>query len=235
VLFPATDGMEENTTCTPDPSTSRPSALEVPFDGLGTSFCYLVPANLHYQEVVVIRRLHQTREFLSNFPNPGPREAADFPVGWVRSADRALCCPQKGITYDNDPPFFLSWGSCNTFPPGALSARKSFDYACVLTGGISFSTFLLMHWVGNLFYWPVFCPSSDSLSLCLQTCLLSSCARPLERCLDPELPSCFLGAYTTGLYTTFASNDNILLSSARKIVTHFSGIIDTPDIVNTSG
>jgi len=91
-----------------------PQCPEGPFDGLGTSLCDLVPANLHYQEGVITRRPHQTREFLSNIPNPAPREAADCPVGWVQSADRALCSPQKGIAYDNDPPFFLSLGGRNT-------------------------------------------------------------------------------------------------------------------------
>ena len=36
-------------------------------------------------------------------------------MGWVQSAYRALCSPQKGITYDNYPPFFLSRGSRNTW------------------------------------------------------------------------------------------------------------------------
>jgi len=35
VLFPATEGMEENTTCAPDPSTSRPSALKSLLVALG--------------------------------------------------------------------------------------------------------------------------------------------------------------------------------------------------------
>ena len=35
VLFPATDRMEENTTCAPDPSTSRPSALKSLLMALG--------------------------------------------------------------------------------------------------------------------------------------------------------------------------------------------------------
>jgi len=114
-----------------------PQCLEVPFDGLGTSFCYLVHANLHYQEEVVIRRPHQTREFLSIIPNPGPREEADFYVGWVRSADRALCSPQKGITYDNDPSFFLSRGNFNMW--GCLTRSRqppgwSFTFTHILCG-----------------------------------------------------------------------------------------------------
>jgi len=52
---------------------------EVPFDGLGSSLCDLITANLHYRQWVIIRGLHQTREFPSNIPNLGPREAADFP------------------------------------------------------------------------------------------------------------------------------------------------------------
>ena len=51
-----------------------PQCPEVPFDGPGTSLCYFVPANLHYQEGVIIRRLHQIREFLGNIPDPGPRQ-----------------------------------------------------------------------------------------------------------------------------------------------------------------
>jgi len=35
VLSPATDGMEENTTCAPDPATSRPSALKSLLMALG--------------------------------------------------------------------------------------------------------------------------------------------------------------------------------------------------------
>jgi len=34
-------------------------------------------------------------------------EAADFPVGWVSLAYWAICSLQKGIAYDNYPPFFL--------------------------------------------------------------------------------------------------------------------------------
>jgi len=88
-----------------------PQCPEVPFDGLGTSLCDLVPDNLHYQEEVITRGLHQTREFLSNIPNPGPREAADFPVGWVRFGslrlDRAFAsskssCSGRVVTVHTD-------------------------------------------------------------------------------------------------------------------------------------
>lgn len=88
----------------------------------------------------------------------------------------------------------------------------------------------------GLFFVPV-----QILCLCIHTSLLSSCARQLYRCLDPDLPSCFLGGcwpdqgYKMSLSTTFASNANILLSSARRTVTHFFGIINTSDIISTSG
>ena len=84
--------MEENTTCPPDPSTQ---CSEVPFDGLGTFLCYLIPVNLHYQEGIIIRRPHQTREFLRNIPNPGPREAADFPAGTTKILFGGPCCQTR--------------------------------------------------------------------------------------------------------------------------------------------
>ncbi|KAK4816006.1 hypothetical protein QYF61_010874 [Mycteria americana] len=38
---------------------------------------------------------------------PGPREAADFPKKWLRSAYWAFRSLQKGVSYDNDPSFFF--------------------------------------------------------------------------------------------------------------------------------
>ena len=92
-----------------------PQCPEVPFDRCRTSLCNLITASLYNQQRVVIRRPYQTRELPSDVSDPGPREAADFPVGRVRSAYRALCSPQKGIAYDNYPPFFLSSGSRNAW------------------------------------------------------------------------------------------------------------------------
>ena len=76
VLFPATDGMEENTTCAPDPSTS---ALKSPLMALGLLSAILSLPTCITKRGVTVRGPHQTREFPSNIPDPGPREAADFP------------------------------------------------------------------------------------------------------------------------------------------------------------
>jgi len=50
----------------------------------------------------------QTKDLPSNIPNPGPREAADFPVEWVWSAYWVLCSLQKGNAYKITLLFFLA-------------------------------------------------------------------------------------------------------------------------------
>ena len=88
--------------------------LEVPFDCPCALVPSLISANLNNYEWVIVIGLYQTRDFPSDTSHPGPRQAVDFHVRWVQSAYQALCSLQKGITYDNDPPFFLSRGSRKT-------------------------------------------------------------------------------------------------------------------------
>ena len=47
------------------------------------------------------------RKFSHHIFNPGPREAADFPKKWVRSAYWAFCSPQKRVSYDNNLSFLV--------------------------------------------------------------------------------------------------------------------------------
>ncbi|TRZ08491.1 hypothetical protein HGM15179_018623 [Zosterops borbonicus] len=72
---------------------------KVPFNFPDTPLFNLVTAILEYQQWVIIRGLNQARKSLSDIPYPGPREAADLTVGWVRSTYGALCSPQKGVTH----------------------------------------------------------------------------------------------------------------------------------------
>ena len=61
--------------------------------------------------MIIIRGVNQTSESPSNDPDPGPREAAHFPMVRVWPTYQDLHSSQKGDAYDNYPSFLFGGGS----------------------------------------------------------------------------------------------------------------------------